>query len=140
MNKKIKFGVVIVIAISAMIYLMYQGIQSGGRYYLTVSEFLSQKKDLNDGKVRINGSVVPGTVEFDPNSLQLNFVLKDTESDDKLKINYYGAPPDLIENEGVTLVAEGMYNSQVNIFVADNLLVKCPSKYEKKQEIEEEKA
>ncbi|MFQ5901367.1 MAG: cytochrome c maturation protein CcmE, partial [Thermodesulfobacteriota bacterium] len=122
----------------AMGYLIYQGIQSGGMYYLTVSEFLSQKGEFVDGKVRVNGSIVPGSVIFDSQSLRLDFVLKDTESSDKLKIVYRGAPPDLIEDEGVTLVAEGFYNSQEDIFAADNLLVKCPSKYEKKQGVTED--
>lgn len=37
-----------------------------------------------------------------------------------------------MHKKGVTLIAEGTYNEKDDTFMAKELLVKCPSKYESK--------
>jgi cytochrome c-type biogenesis protein CcmE len=48
-----------------------------------------------------------------------------------LNIRYRGAKPDNMENAD-QIVAQGIYNKEKNIFEANKILVKCPSKYIKK--------
>ncbi|GBE04997.1 MAG TPA: cytochrome c maturation protein CcmE [Nitrospirae bacterium] len=117
-------------------YLIFLGMKEGSMYYLEVSEFFDRLDELGQMKIRVNGEIIPGTVTYNPAKLKLNFSLKDQDINDSRQLNvvYKGAPPDLLEQEGATLVAEGSYNRQENLFEATKLLVKCPSKYEKKED------
>ena len=133
MNRQIKFGMAMVVVGAALAYLIYVGIQTGSMYYLSVSEFTAKQTQLGADRVRVNGNVVPGSVEFDTRNLNLSFTLKDEKTDDVIKVSYRGPKPDLLEQEGVSLVAEGNYSVHEKVFSASNLLIKCPSKYEKKE-------
>ncbi|MEE8424155.1 MAG: cytochrome c maturation protein CcmE [Thermodesulfobacteriota bacterium] len=137
MNRQIKIGVAMVVVLSALAYLIYVGIQTGSMYFLSVSEFTAQRLQLGDENVRINGNVVPGSVKFNTKNLDLSFTLQDEATKETLNVKYRGPKPDLIEQAGISLVAEGAYDSQEKVFAAHNLLVKCPSKYEGKEEYEE---
>lgn len=119
---------------SSFVYLLFLGIKEGTMFYLEVSEFVQQVDKIGDRKVRINGAVSKGTLNFDPETHKLVFTLKDTKGPEILRVVYKGAPPDLMEKEGITLVAEGSYDKSQNVFVSKKLLVKCPSKYEKKED------
>ena len=134
MNRKTKVIVISILLVSSFVYLVFLGMKEGTMFYLEVSEFVEQAEQIGDRKVRINGAIVKDSLNFDPESLMLVFKLKDTKGPELINVVYRGAPPDLIEEDGVTLVAEGSYDRKQNIFVSKKLLVKCPSKYEKKGE------
>jgi cytochrome c-type biogenesis protein CcmE len=134
MNRKTKVIVISILLVSSFVYLVFLGMKEGTMFYLEVSEFVEQAEQIGDRKVRINGAIVKDSLNFDPESLMLVFKLKDTKGPELINVVYRGAPPDLIEEDGVTLVAEGSYDRKRNIFVSKKLLVKCPSKYEKKGE------
>jgi cytochrome c-type biogenesis protein CcmE len=122
-------GLMIVAAFS---YLITIGLKEGGMYYLEVSEFAERMDTVAGEKVRVNGAVISDTIHYDTSKREFTFTLKDAEGPQKLNVIYYGAPPDLVDREGVTIVAEGRYSPEKKLFVSSNLLVKCPSKYEKK--------
>ncbi len=134
MNRKTKVIVISTLLVASFVYLVFLGMKEGTMFYLEVSEFVEQAEQIGDRKVRINGAIVKDSLNFDPKGLKLVFKLKDTKGPELINVVYRGAPPDLIEEDGVTLVAEGSYNKKQNIFVSKKLLVKCPSKYEKKGE------
>lgn len=134
MNERTKIIIIASILITAsFIYLVFLGMKEGSMYYLEVSELFDRLDDLGQSKVRVNGEIIPNSVNFDLNTLKLNFSMKDIKGSQRLNVVYKGTPPDLLEQEGVTLVAEGSYNRELEIFEAKKLLVKCPSKYEKKE-------
>jgi len=130
-NYKIVF--VFIVLIVTFSYLVFTGIQEGSMYYLEVSEFVNKKETLAGKKVRINGRVVKKTLHYNPSQMLLSFELADTKTNDRLKVLYHGTPPDLINKEGITTVAEGYYDRKSNVFIAKQLLIKCPSKYERKE-------
>ncbi len=122
-------GLLIVAAFS---YLITIGLREGSMYYLEVSEFVERMETIVGEKVRVNGAVVTDSIHYDTAKRELTFTLKDAEGPQKLDVIYHGAPPDLVDRDGVTIVAEGIYSPEKKLFVSSNLLVKCPSKYEKK--------
>ncbi len=134
MKGKSKIIIISILLMASFVYLVFLGMKEGTMYYLEVSEFVEQAEELGARKVRVNGEIVKDTLNFDSKAIMLVFTLKDIKGPQILKVVYKGAPPDLIEEEGVTLVAEGFYDKKQNIFVSKRLLVKCPSKYEKKED------
>ena len=77
MNRQIKIGMAMVVVLSALAYLIYVGIQTGSMYFLSVSEFTAQRLQIGDKNIRINGNVLPGSVKFKIDSLDLSFTLQD---------------------------------------------------------------
>ncbi|HDZ84332.1 MAG TPA: cytochrome c maturation protein CcmE, partial [Nitrospirae bacterium] len=108
----IVFSVLLIMA--AFSYLVFLGMKEGSMYYLEVSELFEKLDEMGNGKVRVNGEIVPGSVNYDLAALTLNFTLKDKDIEDSPRLNviYKGPPPDMLEQEGVTLVAEGFYNME----------------------------
>ncbi|MEJ2183465.1 MAG: cytochrome c maturation protein CcmE [Nitrospirota bacterium] len=133
MRGKTKVLVVSVLLLASFGYLVFIGMREGSMFYLEVSEFRAQAEHLDGRKVRVNGEVVQGSVAYDPETLRLAFTLKDPKGPERLNVLYRGAPPDLMQKDGVTLVAEGAFDRKRDLFVSRRLLVKCPSKYEKKE-------
>lgn len=125
-NKKIKFiigGVVIALAI---VFLIYTGMQSSATYFLTVDELYAKGAAQLNRPVRVSGKVDANTIQFNNRDLILTFdVTSDTGS--RMHVTFNGPKPDQMR-EGADAILEGKYDGQM--FTAQSLLLKCPSKYE----------
>jgi cytochrome c-type biogenesis protein CcmE len=115
-------GVVVFLAIA---YLGYTGFQGSATYYYTVSEIMGQGESIYGENVRVNGEIVPGSVQQEALGRTLKFTISDAEK--SLPVIYQGAVPDAFK-VGNEVVIEGHLNSD-DIFQAHTLLVKCPSRY-----------
>ena len=125
-KKKIKFimgGIIVAVAIT---YLAYSGIQNAGLYYLTVSEIRNEGIIAYGQSARVSGDVLDGSIQWDSQEGTLRFVISDGENE--LPIIYRGVAPDTFRG-GAEVVVEGKYAPE-NIFEADKIMAKCPSKYE----------
>jgi len=125
-NKKIKFivgGVLIVLAIA---YLMYAGLQSNATYFMTVDELYAKGTTVENRIVRVSGMVDEETIEFNNRDLILKFNVLG-ENGQALPVVFNGPKPDQMR-AGTEAVIEGTYDG--HSFEAQNLLLKCPSKYE----------
>jgi cytochrome c-type biogenesis protein CcmE len=108
-----------------MAFLLLVGVNRGGVYYFTVTEFLDQP-DPTAGGYRVNGKVVEGTIERLPSGMDVRFVM--TDGDRSVPVAYHGIIPDtFVDNAAV--VVEGRLQTD-GTFTAHTLLAKCPSKYE----------
>jgi len=116
-------GVILIIAIS---YLIFAGIQKTALYYLTVSELRDGEASTYGELVRVNGRVLDGSIQWSSKEGTLHFIITDGEN--KLPIIHKGIAPDTFK-DGAEVVIEGRYTPE-NIFKADKIMAKCPSKYE----------
>ena len=62
--------------------------------------------------------------------MHLTFVIEDETG--TLPISYYGPQPDMLV-DAVEAVVVGQYDPSAQVFEAEELLMKCPSKYEEKE-------
>ena len=108
-------------------YLGYMGFTSSATYYFTVAELIEQGNSIHGENVRVNGQVIPGSVEQEALGGMLKFTMADADGEESLPVVYQGVVPDAfrVDNE---VVAEGHLDPD-GIFQADIILVKCPSKY-----------
>src|SRR5688500_13924618 len=94
-------GAVIAVALA---YLIYAGVTQSAVYFVTPSELLTAP---SAGKAyRLGGLVVPGSLQWDPQTLALAFTLTDGTS--KVPVRHKGTPPDLF-GEGRGAVVEGKW-------------------------------
>jgi len=129
---KLKFIIAIVIIVGALSYLVFSGVKDAMVYYLTIDELQAKVPDVYGERVRVSGTVVPGTIVID-NTGKLEFQM--TDGNNKIDINYSGIIPDIFADE-VEAVVEGSYTKD-EVFNADVLLAKCPTKYESDEKLYE---
>ena len=93
--------------------------------YVTVAE----AKTLSGNGLHVAGQIKPGSLDTDLLHNQIRFVLVD-EKGGQLPVVYTGTPVSNLGN-ATKVVAIGAMKG--NDFLSDQLLVKCPSKYEATQ-------
>ncbi len=121
---KIKKSYIIggIVVVSAMVMAMYS-FQSTLTSYVTVSEAKASKRP-----VQVAGIVVTGTDRYDLERNNLIFVLRE-DGGDQMQVEYDGPRPGNFDNV-TKVVAIGRYEPKKQVFMAKELLVKCPTKYE----------
>ncbi len=129
MSPTVKFiigGVVVAVVIGVLIATSFSGSTSD---YLTVADARALGPDQSRDS-RVAGAVVPDSVEWSTRDLHLTFRIEDETG--ILPISYYGPQPDMLV-DAVEAVAIGKYDPAAEVFEADELLMKCPSKYEEQE-------
>jgi cytochrome c-type biogenesis protein CcmE len=119
-------GAVVALVIGLLIATSFSGSTSD---YLTIA----QVKALGAEQVRdsrVAGAIVPDSVEWNTRDLHLTFTIEDETG--TLPISYNGPQPDMLV-DAVEAVAIGKYDHDGQVFEAEELLMKCPSKYEEKE-------
>ncbi|MCX6031279.1 MAG: cytochrome c maturation protein CcmE [Chloroflexi bacterium] len=137
-NKRLKFilgGLLIVVLIGLLIS---QAVSSTGAYYREVGEVLAQQNSLVSKNLRVSGNIVTESITYDAPTLTLNFKISDPKDVGKqLAIHFHGVKPDQMDREGSSAIIEGSLGSN-GVVEANNLLLKCPSRYEEYEEIKVE--
>ena len=127
---KIKFIVAILLIAGALSYLVFAGVKDTMVYYLTISELEAKTPSVFGDRVRVSGTVVPGTIVKDEKG---NLEFQITDGTNNIDVAYSGIVPDIF-NDDVEAVVEGEY-TQEKQFKADVLLAKCPTKYESDEQL-----
>ena len=104
MKRHAKFlvgGAVIAVALA---YMIYAGVTQSAVYFVTPSEL--QAAPVAGKAYRLGGMVVPGTLKWEPRTLDLAFALSDGKT--TVAVRHKGTPPDLF-GEGRGAVVEGAW-------------------------------
>ncbi len=146
---KFVFGGLLIVA--AVIYLIVSSTQASAQYFLTVEELVSRGSEVMGRDLRVSGAVVGDTIEYDPETLTLTFVVAHVPGDNadidaegglgaalraavedptrpRIQVVYNGPMPDLLQNEAQAIMTGRL--GEDGVFYADELLLKCPTKYE----------
>lgn len=131
MKKTHIFGIVI-IAIAVMIIIITAGDAS------TYVTFLEAKKMASEGKnkkIHVVGQLkkdednnVAG-LQVTEDKLSVSFLMVDSENTEQKVYYNEPMPPDLLRSEQVVVI--GAFKE--NVFIADKILLKCPSKYQEEE-------
>jgi len=124
MKPKIIIGVVIIVG--ALAFLIFSGFKDNASYYLTVSELYAKDNLTPQDGVRIHGYVNPETILWDADAIEVYFDLY--EDSDTVKVYYKGIKPDQLA-DAQQVVVEGHLRED-GVFQANQIMLKCPSKYE----------
>ena len=146
-----KFIIGGLLILAAVVYLIASSTQASAEYFLTVDELNAQGQSVVGRNLRVSGAVVGDSIRYDPQTLTLTFEVahvpgSNREVEDQgglaavlhaavadpdrthIKVEYSGPKPDLLKDE-----AQAIMTGQVaadGVFHADELLLKCPTKYE----------
>lgn len=121
-------GSLLVMAVAVVII---QGLASNAQYFLTIGQ-LRDRSELQGQNVRVSGSVIGDSIQFDAQTLHLEFQIVDSVEQiglqPPLTIAYDGPKPELLEDHAQAII-EGRLGPDGE-FQADTLLLKCPTRYE----------
>lgn len=115
----------LVVILGAFGYLVYSGIGNNLVYFLTPSELVAKGPGVYGKPVRLGGQVKPGTVEWNKDTMQLDF--KITDGLKTLEVHATGTPPAMFR-PGIGVVVEG-HIDKAGVFVTNHLMVKHSNEY-----------
>jgi len=152
-GSKTKFIVGGLLIVVSIIYLIASSTSKSSQYFLTVEETLekSASGELDERNLRISGAVIGDSIQYDSATLKLAFTMAHIPGDKKLletegglaaalhnavsdpkrprlPVVYEGPMPDLLQNEAQAIVTGQL--DENGVFQAEELLLKCPTKYE----------
>ncbi|GJQ35337.1 MAG: cytochrome c maturation protein CcmE [Anaerolineales bacterium] len=149
--QKNKFIIGGVLILAAVVYLIASSTQASAEYFMTVDELKAEGPAALNKSLRLSGAVLGDTIQYDASTLTLTFeiahvpgdnaeieaqgglavVLHEAVSDPsraRIKVVYEGVMPDLLRNEAQAIMTGKL--GEDGVFHAEELLLKCPTKYE----------
>ena len=124
-QRKLFIGIIVLGAVFG--YFGFTAFNDATMYYLTVDEAVERSIELENETFQMKGSLVPESFRRSDGDTTAYFTLQ--EASTTVDATYDGVLPDLFFNEHSEIVLQGKFVSS-NMFLADRILVKCPSKYQ----------
>ena len=118
----------IVLALALLVVAGVFGVSSFKKSMTPYISFAEAKR--SPGMVQVNGTLADRNYVLERDRQHLEFVLRDSKNE-TMKVEYRGVIPGNFD-QATSIVAIGRYAG--DHFEADQLLVKCPSKYQTKAE------
>lgn len=151
MRNRTTFLVAGLLVVAAVIYLIVSSTGTTAQFFLTVAELQAMGDEALGRNITVSGAVLGETIVYNAMAPQVTFtivevpanpdeveaagglaqVLHDATLDPdrpRLEIVYNSVKPDLLTNEAQAIVRGTV--GEDGRFVADELLLKCPSRYE----------
>jgi cytochrome c-type biogenesis protein CcmE len=146
-NKFVIGGALLIVAV---VLLVITSLKGNAQYYLTIDELTSARTGKTTS-IRIAGVVLGDSIQYDAQNLELRFTVANIPGDNKtieqmgglakvlheaavdpntprLRVVYHGVKPDLLKDEAQAIMTGEL--GADGVFVAQELLLKCPTRYE----------
>jgi cytochrome c-type biogenesis protein CcmE len=136
---------------AAVAYLIVSSAQASAEYFMTIDELNAKGSSVVGKSLRLSGAVLGDTIQYDAQTLTLTFEVAHVPGDNavieaqgglaevlyqavndptrsRVTVIYHGVKPDLLRSEAQAIMTGRL--SEDGIFYADELLLKCPTRYE----------
>ena len=151
MAGKTKYAVAGLLIVAAVAYLIVSSTGSTAHYFLTIEELAAMEGGAGERSVTVSGAVLGESINYDSSIPQVTFTVVQMPGDPeeierggglsavlhravgdanapRLEIVYDDVKPDLLQHEAQA-IARG-HLGEDGRFYADEVLLKCPSRYE----------
>lgn len=149
--QRTKFFIGGALILAAVVYLIFSSTQASAEYFMTVDEMKAEGPSVAGKSLRLSGAVLGDTIQYDASTLTLTFEVAHVSGDNaeieaqgglaevlyqavndptrqKVQVVYVGPKPDLLRGEAQAIMTGKLGDD--GVFYADELLLKCPTKYE----------
>jgi cytochrome c-type biogenesis protein CcmE len=146
-----KFVIGGILILGAVIFLIWSSTAATSEYFLTIDELNAKGSSIVNKNLRVSGAVLGDSIQYNAQTLTLTFEVAHVPGDQamiedegglaealhqavidptrsRMKIVYVGPMPDLLRHEAQAIVTGKL--GEDGVFHADELLLKCPTKYE----------
>lgn len=137
--------------LAAVVYLIASSTKASAEYFYTVDEVKAKGSSIVGDSLRLSGAVIGDTIQYDADSLTLSFEVAHVPGDNneieaqgglavvlhqavidptrsRIKVVYVGPKPDLLRDEAQAIMTGKL--GEDGVFYAEELLLKCPTRYE----------
>jgi cytochrome c-type biogenesis protein CcmE len=137
--------------LGAVVYLIFSSTTANAEFFMTVDELNAEGSAAINKSVRLSGAVIGDTIQYDADTLTLTFEVAQVTGDnneieaqgglaevlhqavidptrERVKVVYVGVKPDLLRSEAQAIMTGTL--GEDGVFHADELLLKCPTRYE----------
>lgn len=128
MGARMKLGVAFVLVAAALAYFAFTAFEGATVNYLTVAEAASEKPTEVDRMIGVSGKLVKDSYVRDADGVTAHFSLKDEDGSQHLDVSYKGEIGQIFFNDHSEIILQGQ-KLEDGSFSAENLTVRCPSKY-----------
>jgi cytochrome c-type biogenesis protein CcmE len=146
-----KFVIGGILLLGAVVFLIWTSTAASAEYFLTIDELNAKGSSIVDKNLRVSGAVVGDSIQYDTQNLTLSFEVAHVPGDNaeletegglaealhqavmdpsraRMKVVYVGPKPDLLRNEAQAIMTGHL--AADGTFYAEELLLKCPTRYE----------
>jgi cytochrome c-type biogenesis protein CcmE len=128
-SKSTKWTIGIAIIATAVTAIALTQLSSNVVYFYTPDEAQAKVLDIGRQTIKVGGMVVPGSVDWKAEQLDLAFTISDLKGHD-IRIKHKGTPPDMFK-EGQGVVVEGVLEQGGRAMTSRKLMVKHSEEYKK---------
>lgn len=148
-RNKFLFGGLLILA--AVVYLIASSTQANAEYFMTIDELNEKGQKVAGKSLRVSGAIIGDSIQYDPQTLTLRFTVAHVPGDNaeleaqgglaealhqavidpgrsRMEVVYIGPRPDLMRDEAQAIMTGTL--GPDGVFQADELLLKCPTRYE----------
>ncbi|NPV06585.1 MAG: cytochrome c maturation protein CcmE [Anaerolineae bacterium] len=151
MADKTKYLIAGLLVAAAALFLMLNSTGSSARYFMTIEELRQMGQEAGDRSFTVSGAVLGDTIQYDPSLPVLRFTIAQVPGDPeevkragglaavldaavrdpnapRLEIVYRDVKPDLLQHRTQAIVRGRL--DEDGRFQADEILLRCPTRYQ----------
>ena len=151
MKGKTKLIVAGLLIVAAVAYLIVTSTGSTAHYFLTIEEVRAMGSEASQRNLTVSGAVLGETIDYDPSKPQVTFTIVQVPGDPReveragglakvlheavnnasaprMDVVYADVKPDLLQDESQAIIRGRL--AEDGQFHADEVLLKCPTRYE----------
>lgn len=122
-NRKYLAVGALVVLLGALGFVVFNGLTDAATFYYNVDEALAKRDTLGDQRFRMQGNVVPGSIDETDDGVDFVLAFHDAE----VPVSHRGDPPELFSSD-IPVIIEGHFEGDT--FASDEILIRHDSTYE----------
>ncbi|MCC6225465.1 MAG: cytochrome c maturation protein CcmE [Microthrixaceae bacterium] len=121
--------IALIVVVGGLGFVLFEGLNNATVYFYNVDEAVAKRDELGTSRFRIQGNVVPGTVEDSGSTMEFDLKYRDAV----LHVAHRGDVPDLFK-PSIPVVLEGTFAEDGREYRSDRMLLRHDSSYDEKHQ------
>jgi len=130
----VKIAAVVSLLVGAVGYLIFGSSASDAFVYSKlVNEVMAKPADFKGRELRVEGDLKSGSIKFREDPCEWRFVVQKAGLEMPVEFPQCVVPDTFRDGMGISVVVQGKLNPTGDGFLANQVIPRCPSKYEMQQ-------
>jgi len=130
----LKIGVIIALLGGAVAFLLFGSSASDAFVYSKlVNEVMASPAEFAGRELRVEGDLKPGSIQFREEPCEHRFVIQKSGKELPVRFPQCVVPDTFRDGMGISVVVQGKLEQGGETFLANQVIPRCPSKYEMQQ-------
>jgi cytochrome c-type biogenesis protein CcmE len=119
-----RLGAILALVLGACAFLLVKGLDDATVFFKNADEAVAARDDLGTKRFRLQGTVVPGSVEETDDLVEFDVEFHCAQ----VHVRHRGDPPELFK-PGIPVVLEGAFADRSDVYESDKIFVRHTSEY-----------